>query len=369
VTFHRDVQPILQRSCQECHRPGEVGPFPLLTYDDARKSANRMKAAVEQGRMPPWHASGGSWKNDRRLTKAEIETISKWVDGECPEGDRKDSPAPRTFTDGWKIGKPDLVIQMPRPAKVKAEGTMPYKYVFVRTGLTEDKWVQAIEVRPGNRQVVHHILVFVQSKENSDLAEFAGGLEGYFGIMVPGEDPTVFPEGCAKKLPAGSRIVFQIHYTPIGEAQEDRSSVGLVFAKEKPKREMITKGIHNENLKIPPGAANHVETASWTAEEDIEIHSYLPHLHLRGKSFRYEAIYPDKRTEVLLDVPKYDFNWQTQYRPREPKFLPKGTRIRLTASYDNSKENPANPDPTKWVYFGEQTNEEMLIGYVDYARR
>lgn len=367
VTYHRDVEPILQRSCAECHRPDEVGPFPLLTFDDARKHMNKLRRAVEERRMPPWHANPdhGSWKNDRRLTADEIATISKWAEEGGAEGDPKDAPRPKDFTKGWRIGTPDLVVQMPRPVKVDAEGTMPYKYVFVSTKLKEDRWVEAIEVRAGARQVVHHILIFLQE----GVEETRGGLESYFGIMVPGEEPTVFPEGYGKKLKAGSRFIFQVHYTPIGEAMEDQSSVGIRFAKKPVEREVITQGIYNENIEIPPNAADHTETASFTFDSDAEIHSLLPHMHLRGKAFRYELVTPDQKREILLDVPKYDFNWQMQYRFREPKLVTKGSKIIATAVFDNSKGNPANPDPTKTVRFGQQTEEEMLIGYMDYVRR
>jgi len=292
------------------------------------------------------------------------------VDDGMAEGNPKDAPTPRRFTEGWKIGTPDLVLKFPRPIKVKAEGVMPYKYAITRTQLTEDKWVQGIEVRPGNRAVVHHILVFVLAKGRAlrDLEESGSGLESYFGIMVPGEEPTVYREGEGKLLPAGSSIAFQIHYTPNGEATEDQSMVGFRFAKKPVQRPVLTKGIYNLEIEIPAGAANHRETASFEFEEDAELRSLLPHLHVRGKSFRFEAVYPDDRREILLDVPKYDFNWQFQYRPREAKRMPKGTRIEITGVYDNSAGNPANPDPTKVVRFGEQTDEEMLIGYIDYVR-
>lgn len=367
VTYHRDVAPILQKNCAECHRPDEVGPFALLTYDDARKHMNKIRRAVGERLMPPWHANPehGSWKNDRRLTTAEIETIVKWVEGGGEEGNPKDAPAPREFAKGWRIGTPDLVVTMPRPVKVEAEGTMPYKYVFVSTKLKEDRWVEAIEVRPGARKVVHHVLIFLQE----GVEETKGGLESYFGIMVPGEEPTVFPEGYGKKLKAGSRFIFQIHYTPIGEAMEDQSSVGVRFAKKPVEREVITQGIYDENLKIPANVAAHKETATFTFDSDAEIFSLLPHMHLRGKAFRYEAVYPDQKREILLDVPKYDFNWQMQYRFRTPKSVPKGTKIVVTGVFDNSKENPANPDPNKVVRFGQQTDEEMLIGYVDFVRK
>lgn len=242
--------------------------------------------------------------------------------------------------EGWRIGTPDAVFTLPRPIHVPAEGTIPYEYVKVPTNLTEDKWVQAMKVRPGAREVVHHILVFVEFPDSRKREEkpIDGGLfRGYFGIMVPGEQPTVFPEGLAT-------LVFQIHYTASGKPAKDQSSIGLVFAKGPPKYEVQTRGIVNLRLRIPPHAENHREVANFRFARDSQILSFLPHMHVRGKSFRYVAIYPDGKEEILLDVPKYDFRWQTQYRLKEPKLVPKGTRIRAIAHFDNSKNNPENPN-------------------------
>jgi mono/diheme cytochrome c family protein len=372
VTFHKDVAPVLQKRCADCHRPGEIGPFPLLTYADAKKVARRLKEAVVSRRMPPWHADAkhGSWTNDRSLSDAERAVLVAWADGGTPEGSPKDAPKPKVYLDGWTIGKPDAVFSLPSPVKVPAEGAIPYRYVPVPTNLAEDRWVQAIEVRPGARKVVHHILVFItypltRLKEQPKLD---GGLEGgYFGIMVPGESPMVFPEGSGKKVPAGGTLLFQIHYTATGEAAEDRSSIGLVWAKKAPTREVTTRGIVNKRIRIPAGAADHREEAAWTLDHDARILGLLPHLHVRGKAFRYTALLPDGREQVLLDVPRYDFNWQTCYRPKD-LVLKAGTRIRAEARYDNSAANPANPDPSKEVRFGEQTWEEMLIGYVDFVK-
>jgi mono/diheme cytochrome c family protein len=372
-TYHKDVAPIFHKRCVECHRPGEIGPFSLLSYPKARSSAAQIKEVVRNRRMPPWHADPkvGQWKNDRSLTAAEIDLIAKWADAGAPEGDAKDAaPAPK-FAEGWQIGTPDAVYRLPRAQKIPAEGTVPYRYVPVPTLLREDKWVQAIEVRPGARQVVHHVLVFVQFplarlKEQPPLD---GGLtNGYFGIMVPGESPMVFPEGMAKKIPAGAILLFQLHYTATGEAAEDQTEIGLQWAKKPVTQEVVTRGVNNRQIRIPPGAANHPEQASFTFDSDARILSFLPHMHVRGKAFRYTAIHPDGKEEALLDVPAYDFNWQTCYRLKEPKAVKKGTRIRADARFDNSKGNPANPDPTKEVRFGEQTWDEMLIGYMDFVR-
>jgi thiol-disulfide isomerase/thioredoxin len=369
VSYHKDVAPILQKRCVDCHRPGEIGPFSLSTFADAKKVAKRLKEAVESKRMPPWHASAdaGSWHNDRSLTDVEIKTIVNWVNGGTPEGSPKDGPPARTFTEGWAIGTPDVVFKLPKPEKIPAEGTIQYRYVRVPTNLKEDRWVAAMEVRPGERKVVHNVLVFAQYPLNrlKEQPPVDGGLEhGYFAIMVPGESPTVFPEGHGKKLPAGAWLIFQLHYTAVGEATEDQTSIGLVWAKKPAEKEVVTRGIVNRRIAIPPGASSHKEEALFTLDRDARILGFLPHMHVRGKAFRYTAVHPDGREEVLLDVPRYDFNWQTRYRPKDLR-LKAGTKIRATATFDNSKDNPWNPDPNQLVRFGQQTWEEMLIGYVD----
>lgn len=371
LTFHKDVEPIFQKRCVECHRPGEVGPFSLLKYDKAKSSAKQIKEVVAQRRMPPWHADPkiGEWKNDRHLSAQEIDTIAGWVDAGAPEGDPKDAPAPRKFLDGWQIGTPDAVYTIPKKERVPAEGTIPYRNLFVVTGLKEDKWVQAVEIRPTARAVVHHVLAFVVWPLNR-LKEMPkiDGLNGYVGIYVPGESPMVFAEGMGKYVPAGSTIAFQIHYTAVGEAMEDQTSIGFIWAKGKPKQEVVTHSVTNTGIRIPAGAADHPQEAAYTFSTDAQILSFLPHMHVRGKAFKYVAVGPDGKEEVLLDVPRYDFNWQTCYRLKEPKLVKKGTTIRAYARFDNSKDNPFNPDPTKDVRWGQQTWEEMLVGYLDYVK-
>ncbi len=372
VTFHKDVEPILQRRCQECHRPGEIGPFSLLSYESAKKNARMIKEVVEARRMPPWHADPkhGAWANDRRLSDGEVSTISKWVDGGTPAGEAADAPPARVWPKGWRIGTPDKVYEAPE-YRVRAEGTIPYQYFEVKTDLKEDVWVQAMEVRPGARAAVHHILVFVEFPRGRlrEQPPIDGGLfYGYFAVMVPGEQPMVFPEGMGKKIPAGATLHFQVHYTATGEEHVDKSAIGLVFAKKPVAQEVITRGIINQKIKIPAGAENHQETATFTFPHDAKILSFMPHMHLRGKAFKYVAIHPDKTEEVLLDVPAYDFRWQTTYVLKEPKAVKKGTKIRVTAAWDNSAKNPANPDPTAVVRFGDQTWEEMLNGYVDFVK-
>jgi len=371
LSFHKDVEPIFQKRCVECHRPGEVGPFSLLKYEKAKSSAKQIKEVVVKRRMPPWHADPkiGEWKNDRHLSTQEIDTIAGWVDAGAPEGDPKDAPPPRKFNDGWQIGTPDAIYTIPRKEHVPAEGTLPYRNLFVMTGLKEDRWVQAVEIRPTARQVVHHVLAFViyplnRLKEQPKI----DGLNGYIGIYVPGESPMVFAEGMGKVLPANATIAFQIHYTATGDAADDQTSIGFVWAKTRPKQEVVTHSVTNTGIRIPAGAADHPQEASYTFTHDAQILSFLPHMHVRGKAFKYVAVGPDGKEEVLLDVPRYDFNWQTCYRLKEPKAVKRGTTIRAYARFDNSKDNPFNPDPAKDVRWGQQTWEEMLVGYLDYVK-
>jgi mono/diheme cytochrome c family protein len=373
VTYHRDVAPILQKRCAECHRPGEIGPFSLLTYDKAKSNAKRIKEVVQKRIMPPWHADPkhGEWLNDRRLSDAEIESIVKWVDGGAPEGDAKDAPAPRSYKEGWAIGEPDAVFKMPRAYKVPAEGAISYQYFRVKTSFVEDRWIKAMEVRPGARKVVHHILVFIEYPRDRRKEQpiIDGGLfYGYFAVMVPGEQPNLFLPDTGKLLPAGASLIFQVHYTANGEETRDVSQIGMLFHKEPPKHEVFTRGAVNTFIRIPPNKADHEETATFRFESNAKILSFLPHMHVRGKAFRYVLLPPDGPEEILLDIPAYDFRWQTIYRLKEPRFVTKGTKIKAIARYDNSKDNPANPDPSKTVHFGDQTWDEMLIGYIDFIK-
>ena len=368
ITFHKDVEPIFQRRCVECHRPNEIGPFSLLKYDKAKSSAKQIKEVVLKRRMPPWHADPkiGEWKNDRHLSDKEISTIATWVDAGAPEGESKDAPAAAKFVDGWRIGTPDATWSIPRKEHVPAEGSLPYRSLFVPTLLKEDKWVQAVEVRPSARQVVHHVLVFVLSLAQKQSKP--DGLNGWVGIYVPGEGPMTYAEGMGKFVPAGSILAFQIHYTTNGEAADDQTQIGFIWAKSKPAQEVVTTSANNQRLRIPPDSSDHPEEAAFTFSHDAKILSFLPHMHVRGKAFKYVAVSPDGKEEILLDVPRYDFNWQICYRLKEPKAVKKGTTIHAYARFDNSKGNPANPDPTKEVHWGQQTWEEMLVGYMDYVK-
>jgi peroxiredoxin/mono/diheme cytochrome c family protein len=372
VTYTKHVSRILQKNCQECHRPKQVGPMPLLTYEDALAWAETIREVIEEKRMPPWHADPrfGKFRNDRTLSPEDRTALLSWIDQGCPKGDPKDLPAPRSFAEGWRIGKPDVVFSMKEPftvpAKVGSEG-IKYQIFPVTSGFDEDRWVQAAEARPGNRAVVHHIIVFIvpPGKKRERTPDRIG--EGFLVGYAPGDMPAVYAPGTAKKVPKGSLLVFQVHYTPNGVEQDDVSSVGLIFAKEPPRHAARTRSIENRDLEILAGAANHQVKAFTRFDQDVELLSMLPHMHLRGKDFEYRVVFPDGKSQTLLRVPRYDFGWQSNYYLSQPLHLPAGTRIECTAHFDNSAGNPNNPDPKETVYWGEQTWEEMMIGFIDYV--
>jgi peroxiredoxin len=376
ITFSKGVSRVLQKNCQECHRPGQVGPMPLLTYEDAVAWSDTIREAVEQKRMPPWLADPhfGKFQNDRSLPDADRATLLGWIEQGCPKGDSTDLPPPREFAEGLTIGKPDVVFTMPDeftvPATVDEKG-LEYQYFVVRTKFDEDKWIQAAEAKPGNKAVVHHIIVFVvkPGKNGKLLREKSGdGIgDGFLTAYAPGELGTVLAPGQAKRIPKNSLLAFQLHYTPNGVEQTDQSSVGFIFAKEPPKVEVRTRAIAQRQLNIPPGDADYEAKSETVFDQDADLLSLMPHMHLRGKDFRYEIIYPDGKRETPLSVPRYDFAWQSTYRLEKPLHLPAGTKIECTAHYDNSKDNPNNPDPTRSVRWGDQTWDEMMIGFVDYA--
>ena len=363
VTYSNQIARVVQNRCVSCHRKDEVAPFTLTSYEEVVCWAETIREVVEEGRMPPWFADPryGHFSNDARLSPDEKQLLCTWIDNGCPEGATKDLPAPRKFAEGWQIGEPDEVYYMANtPSKIQAEGVMPYKTYTVDPGWTTDKWIQAAEARPGNRAVVHHILVTPKAPPGkaSSAAPFAG-IAGY----APGTPPMICPKETATFVPAGSKLVFQMHYTPNGVEQEDRSMVGIKFADPGSIKKLLRSGmILNLGIRIPAGAADYELKAKSRLAKDIVMLELAPHMHVRGKSFRFEAEYPDGTREVLLDVPRYDFNWQLRYILSEPKLIPKGTLLHTTAHYDNSAENPANPDPTREVTFGEQTWDEMMIG-------
>ncbi|MBV9122131.1 MAG: peroxiredoxin, partial [Planctomycetes bacterium] len=370
VTYNRDVAPILQNHCVVCHRPGQIAPFALTNYRDAARKARTIREAVEAERMPPWHADPryGQFANDGRLTDADKQTLYDWIDGGLAEGKPADLPPARQFTEGWNIPQPDVVISMPRPFTVPAQGVIDYQWFEVDPGFQEDTWIQAAEIRPGNRKVVHHANVFLRAP-GTDGVTLEGELGNYFlAGTAPGTPPLILPPGMAKLVPAGYHLVFVVHYAAIGTEQTDQTSIGLVLADPKTvKKEVATNLLFDENLAIPPRTPDFRVERTQTFSKDVLLLAMFPHMHLRGKSFRYEAVYPDGSTEVLLDVPRYDFNWQNRYVLAEPKRLPAGTTLRCIAHYDNSSANPNNPDPNATVHAGRQSWDEMFNGYVEIA--
>jgi hypothetical protein len=424
ITFTKDVAPIFYKSCAECHRPGEAAPFSVLTYKEVRPWAKAIREKVVNREMPPWHADPhvGEWANDAHLTEAEIRTITAWVESGAKEGNPKDLPPAPHFTEGWSIGQPDTVIAMPQEFTLAANGPDEYQNFLVDTNFNKDVFVQAVEVRPGNRRIVHHILVFVvppapeaspklsaeeaarqaaEAEKKStqykvgflrrtkadapvendgcklpnggagkqlDATDDTGNANFLVGY-APGTPPTKLPAGNVLRIPAGAKIRFQVHYAKVaGSEQKDRSSLGLVFAKQPPQREVLVRAVANLYFRIPPGAENHPVAACWTVPEDIHITNLWPHMHFRGSSQRIEAFFPDGRREVLLNVPRYDFGWQLMYYPKHELALPKGTRILVSSTFDNSTRNKANPDPTQAVRWGDPSDDEMMIGFISYTK-
>jgi len=402
-TFTKDVAPILYKNCTSCHRPGEIAPMSLLTYEDARPRAKAIRDEISAGTMPPWHADAkvGHFLNERRLSDADRNTLLRRAAGGARYRDPKDQPPIPKYTDGWTIGEPDLVLTLPQEYKVPADGFVEYEYLEVPTNLKEDRWVQALEVRPGNRAVVHHVIVYARTPQperrpaafraaqGMDIpAGQSGGPEEpegqkrtrgqslfppprrlgpSIGGFAPGTSAAVYEPGTAMLLRAGTTLILQMHYTPNGTATTDRTRVGIKFAPAVPKEELRLTALINGALKIPAGAPDYSLAAEMTTTADVTLRQILPHTHLRGKSWEYTVTYPDGRNEVILSVPKYDFNWQTSYVFAEPLKLPKGSKLRAVAHYDNSAGNNSNPDPTVEVHWGDQTWEEMMFSSLVYS--
>jgi hypothetical protein len=425
VSFSRDVAPIFFKRCAECHRPNDIAPFSVLTYKDVRPWARSIREKVITREMPPWHADPryGHFENDARLSQKDIDTIVAWVDQGAIEGDPKDFPTWPEHVEGWRIGKPDQVFSMTEDYTIKPGDPDNYVYFTVPTQFKEDKWVQAAEIRPSNKKVVHHIIAHILTPaaiaasrgsvappdrhadgeqrmfykvggltrvrpeapvvddgaaapnggaafNRSASADGSDGFSILLSSYAPGKGPDVFPPGATKRIPAGSKIVLQIHYSSFRGALEkperDRTSVGIILAKEPPAKRVVTLTIPNHFFRIPAGAQDHKVTAACTFSQDVELVDFMPHMHLRGKQMKYEAIYPNGERETLLWVPKFNFNWQTVYRLKNPVLIPRGTKIIITAHFDNSSKNKYNPDPGKPVRWGDPTSDEMMIGWMDY---
>lgn len=373
VTYSNQIARILQRRCVECHHDGEFAPFALDDYEEVVGWADTIKEVVEDERMPPWHAdpAHGSFKNDRRLSQEERQMIFDWVAAGAPEGDPGMLPPMQTFKKGWGLPtEPDIVVNMrDEPFEVPAEGVVRYQYFEVDPGFTEDTWVKALEIVPGNFAVVHHALVFEVPQDNLPRG-FGGGINGFLAAYVPGLRSKPFPKGMAKRISAGSKLLFQIHYTPVGTVQKDNTKVGFVTADPaEVTHEVKTRSAYQRMLlEIPPHDGDFEQRARTRVRQNAQMLSMMPHMHLRGRAFRYELRLPgSEEWQTLLNVPNYDFNWQTQYQLMQPLELPADAIVRCIASFDNSAENPANPKPDEKVEWGNQSWEEMLIGYFDVA--
>lgn len=363
VTFSHDVAPILYGRCVTCHRPGEVAPMPLRTYQEVRPFARAIKERVVSRRMPPWPAdrSIGSFTNDPSLTDQEIATIAKWVDSGAPQGDPAEMPALPTFAEGWQLGEPDLIVDLPE-VQVPATGADLFPIPTVNVGLQEDRWIRAVEIRPGNRQVAHHAVIFAGGGGLLQTADPANVL----GVWAVGTPPSVYPDGMGRWMRKGQLITANLHYHPNGTATSDRTRVGFYFGKGQLEKEVMTGVAGNVTFEIPPHAADHELRGVYVADQDISIISFFPHMHMRGKDMRMTATFPDGRKEDLLNVPAYDFNWQLFYYPTRKISLPRGTRVDVVAHYDNSAANRANPDPNRTVRFGETTADEMMFGTFEF---
>lgn len=438
-TFAKDVAPIIFNKCANCHRPGEVAPMPLTSYAEVRPWSKAIREEVTGRTMPPWFAdpqtSTAHFANDRRLSQAEIDTITAWVDAGAPKGNDKDLPAMPKYAAGWTFGEPDLVIEMPLDFEVPAEGELPMQNFYVPVPFSEERWVEKVELRPGNPAVVHHSIANVvalpkgtkivngkavsgnasDSALNSQSARETGGLSeggaqanasrevvlsqdsftrsGAFKLVgqAPGKGFERHHPGTAKRVLPGMFIQFNMHYQPSGRVEKDRSRLGLWFAKQPPKYEVLTKGVTDNVFiegkelaetrmvggkevkvrgripNIPPNADNWEISAETPIKEDITLYAFAPHMHLRGKDIKYTLIWPDGRKQVLLNVPKFDFNWQLHYELAEPMKIPAGSRIHAVAHYDNSIKNRYNPAPNKEVYWSEQSWDEMFIPWFEYT--
>ncbi len=373
-TWHGRVSRIVARHCGGCHRDGEAAPFPLQTLADVRANAPTVRREVARGAMPPWPADPAHslpLADDRRLPPGDRDALLAWLGADCPEGDPADAPLPVVRADGWSIGEPDLVVGPETDFEVPATGVVPYRYEVVTTELDEDRWVQAFEIRPSAPQAVHHVLVFAHYPAGhprvDEQPQEHNGLDGFFAAMVPGENAFRFPPGTGRFLPRGARLRFQIHYTPTGEACRDRPRLGLVFTQGRPRDEVLSDAAFDTRFRIPPGARDVAVSATRRFERGGRLLALTPHMHLRGAAFRFDLELPDGSVTRLLDVPRFDFQWQFSYRLREPLEVPRGAVLRATGVFDNSAENPANPDPRRTVRFGEQTTDEMMIGYFEWV--
>lgn len=387
ITFTEQIAPLLQKHCQSCHRPGEAGPMSLLTYSEVRPWVKSIRQAVLTKKMPPWVADPhfNKFRNDLSLSEKAIQDLVAWADAGAPEGDRSKMPPPRFFADGWNIGKPDVVIEMPNVYQIPAKGVLDIVYIAIPTNFKEDMWIEAAEIKPGNRALTHHVNAFIQPRKPGDARRYPAGVpytaqpgrvlapaiiqpasEALVGY-VPGYQHKEWEPGQGKLLPAGADVILQLHYTTNGTPGTDATKVGLRLAKGAVSQRIVSAVAKNWDFKIPAGATNHAVYSQVELAQEATLISLHPHMHYRGKDWEYRAIYPTGETQVLLRIPRWDFGWQFNYFLEKPIVLPRGTRIECTAHYDNSTNNPNNPDPTKDVIYGEQSWDEMMSGWMEVA--
>jgi hypothetical protein len=384
-TFTKEVSRLLQKNCQECHRKGEVAPFPLMTYEQARKRAKDIAYVAGERSMPPWkpeHGVAPKFKNDRALAPEDIAVFEAWADAGAPKGDPKDMPPPAKFAQGWTLGKPDLVLEMAEEFTIPSSGPDIYRCFVIPTNLPRDMYIEAVEFLPGNHQVVHHIVTYFETNGEArklDAAEpgpgyisFSGAgveISGDIGGWTPGNQPTRLPEGIARPLPKGADIILQVHYHPIGKTQHDRSRIGLHFAKMPVKQSLHWANATCENIQIPAGNPSYEVKATWYVPVDVEALGVTPHMHMLGHDFRMNVTLPGGRVRDLIHIADWDPDWQDTYYFTEPISLPRGSMVNVIARYDNT-DHPRNPNrPPKRVTWGRQTTDEMLVGYVGVVKK
>jgi hypothetical protein len=384
-TFTKDVAPILQAKCQSCHRRDQVGPFPLETYQQARKRAADIAAVAEDRVMPPWKPAPGvgpKLKHDRSLTAAEVSALKAWADAGAPRGDERHMPAPPTFTDGWALGTPDLVLEPAEEFAVPASGPDIYRCFVIPTHLLRDVHLSAIDYRPGNRRVVHHVMAFIDTQgagRERDAAEPGPGYTSYSGAGVEiqgdlggwaaGNTPSHLPEGIGRSLPAGADVIVQVHYHPTGKLEKDRTRIGLYFSRTPVKRTLHWNHASNYSFRLPPGTPNVEIKASWFVPVDVDAFGVTPHMHALGRDFRMTVTFPNGRTQDLIHIPDWDPSWQSTYYFEKPLSLPKGSTVKVIAHYDNSA-HPRNPHkPPKLVKWGHEATDEMCVGYIGVAKK
>jgi hypothetical protein len=377
VTYHNRISRIIDEGCKSCHSTTGNAPMPLENYKQVAERRATIEFMTKSGRMPPWfaHRQIGEWANDRSLSERDLKDLLTWAHNGAAEGSPKDAPVAKKFIKGWNIGTPDAIVAASDTFKVPAQGVVEYKYSYTKTNFDEDKWITAMEIRPEAAKAVHHVIVFIEEpgrepdsrkRKPGDPAP-QGGLAGFFAATAPGTPAMFFPEGTAKKLPKGAWLKFQIHYTPNGTEYLDNTKIGFLFTDKPATQEVQTRSAANTRFEIKPYEKDQTFFAEVTLRNGGTLLNLFPHMHTRGQAFKYDLISPTGTdTTTILDVPNYNFNWQTYYAFKKPLDVPAGSKIRVTATYNNSKDNPFNPDPSKTVRFGEQTFEEMMIGYFDY---